>query len=224
MNRLDRPSRCLLVLAVLLLCTGPPSACNVPVFRYALEHWRQRPYEVFVFHKGPLGAKDQKAVQTLEQHSSGEGVLANLDVKLIDVDREPDESARQLFAAQEKPTLPWMVVRSLDVDKSQVTVWGGRLRENTVSELLDSPLRREIVKRILAGETAVWILLESGDRAKDNEAAERLQADLKRVTPLLQLPKLTDASDDRLAAQGPPLRIAFSVIRLKRDDPAERML
>jgi hypothetical protein len=223
MNRLDRPSSRLLTLGALLLCAWPLAACNVPVFRYALERWSPRPYEVVVFHKGPLAAKDKEAVQALERHASGEG-CANLDVELVDLDREPDERAARLFATQENPVLPWMVVRAHDVEKKKITVWAGRLSADSVSGLVDSPLRREVGKHILAGETAVWVLLESGDRAKDDEAADRLQAELRRVTPLLKLPKLTDSPDDRLSARGPPLRIAFSVVRLKRDDPAERML
>src|SRR5262249_48852980 len=68
------------------------------------------------------------------------------------------------------------------------------------------------------------IFLESGDHARDEAAAELLQGELKRLTPLLKLPKLTASPDDRLSAAGPPLRIAFSVVRLKRNDPAEQML
>src|SRR6266542_4869664 len=195
MNRLDRASSRLLTLGALLLCAWPLAACNVPVFRYALERWSPRPYEVVVFHKGPLAAKDKEAVQALERHASGEG-SANLDIELVDLDREPDERASNLVAAQEKPVLPWMVVRAQGVEKKRVTVWAGRLSAESVNGLVDSPLRREVVKRILAGETAVWILLESGDRAQDDAAADRLQTELRRVTPTLKLPKLTDSPDD----------------------------
>jgi hypothetical protein len=187
------------------------------VFRYALDRWRPQSYEVFVYHKGPLGAKEKAALRLLDE------APANLDVRLLDLAGELDEPARLLFAEQEKPVLPWMVVRANEVDR-KATVWAGPLREDMVNGLLDSPLRREVVQRILAGETAVWILLESGDRTKDDAAAERLQAELKRLTPLLKLPKLTASPDDQLSAHGPPLRIAFSVLRLKRDDPVERML
>jgi hypothetical protein len=93
-----------------------------------------------------------------------------------------------------------------------------------VAALLDSPVRREIVRRILSGETAVWLLLESGDRAKDDAAEKLLRSELATLTRKLKLPKLTDDPADRLSPKGPPLRVAFSVIRLKRDDPAERLL
>ena len=41
---------CLTLLALLYL-PSQLSACNVPVFRYALEHWSADPYDVIVFHR-----------------------------------------------------------------------------------------------------------------------------------------------------------------------------
>jgi len=223
-NRFSGTCCLLLPLAALLLWAGPAGACNVPVFRYALERWRPQPYEALVFHRGPLGLKDRKAVRALEESAGGEAGRANLEVELVDLDREQDESLRKILAAQERPVLPWVVVRSRDVDGNSVTAWSGRLSEEAAACLLDSPARREVVRRIRAGETAVWLLLEGGDAARDDVAARTLEAELERLTPLLKLPKLTDAPDDRISEQGPPLRVAFSVLRLKRDDPAERML
>ena len=49
-------------------------------------------------------------------------------------------------------------------------------------QLLESPLRREIAKRILAGESAVWVLIESGDAAKDEAALELLKQLTQRAT------------------------------------------
>ena len=40
---------------IFLLLTGASRACNVPVFRYALERWAADHFEVVIFHRGPLG-------------------------------------------------------------------------------------------------------------------------------------------------------------------------
>src|SRR5215831_17078022 len=164
MNRRGCSCFCLLGVATLLFCATLLVACNVPVFRYALDRWRPQSYEILVFHKGPLGAKEKAALRALDE------TPANLDVKVLDLNGELDESARQLFAEQESPVLPWMVVRANEVDRKEATVWAGRLGKEAINGLLDSPVRREVVKRILAGETAVWILLESGDRTRDGAA------------------------------------------------------
>jgi hypothetical protein len=213
-----------LALALLLAGSLPLRACNVPVFRFALEHWRAQFYEVYVFHRGPLGQAEQKTLKLLDRHSTGEAELANIEVNVVDLAKEPDEKLAGLFGAQSNPQLPWMVVRTRDVDRADVSVWAGKLDEASVRGLIDSPVRREVVRRILKGETAVWLLLECGDRKQDDEAARRLEAELKKLTPMLKLPRLTDDPADKLAVKGPPLRIAFSVLRLKRDDPSEQPL
>ncbi|HUQ72324.1 MAG TPA: hypothetical protein VM165_22550, partial [Planctomycetaceae bacterium] len=52
----SQSSRLRLGLAALIVVTGGGLgwACNVPVFRYALEHWRPDPYRLTVLHRGPL--------------------------------------------------------------------------------------------------------------------------------------------------------------------------
>ncbi len=56
-------------LAFLLLCSTSVCACNVPVFRYALERWPADNYEVVVFHRGPLASEDRSIVEWLEKSS-----------------------------------------------------------------------------------------------------------------------------------------------------------
>ena len=213
-----------LVLPAVLFPAPPLQACNVPVFRYALEHWRPQPYEVIVFHKGPLDLKDATTIRRLEKHAAGEFTPANITAQLVDLNKPTPQALRSLFEAQVKPILPWTVVRNLDIDSRKTTVWAGKLDARTVSLLLDSPLRRELVKRLRGGATAVWIHLDSGDKEKDDASARLLSAELRRLATELKLPTLTDSPDDKLSDKGPPLRIAFSMVRLKRDNPDEQFL
>lgn len=208
---------------VLLLLIGFGRACNIPVFRYALEKWKPDAYEVLVFHRGAL-PKDDAALKELKRHGIGEDVASNIDLTLVNLDKEPDAEHSKLYAGLGKPELPCMVVRTKDLDREVVTIWSGKLSTKTVGQLVQSPVRKELAKRIAAGETAVWLLLESGDKEKDDAAAALLEKELKKVTPELKLPKLTDQPEDRLAGGGPPLKVAFSVLRLKRGDAAEEVL
>jgi hypothetical protein len=213
-----------LVLSGALFFVLPGQACNVPVFRYALEHWQPQPYEVIVFHKGVLDPKEQEAVRRLEKHAAGEFTPANIAMQLVDLDKPLTPPLRTLSDAQDKPALPWMVVRNLDVDSKKTTVWAGKFGDHSVNLLLDSPLRREVVKRLLGGETAVWIHVGSGDKARDDASARLLAGELKRLSSELKLPTLTDAPEDKLSVKGPPLQVAFSMVRLRRDDPDEQFL
>jgi hypothetical protein len=91
--------------------------------------------------------------------------------------------------------------------------FSGPLTDPAVSTLLDSPIRKEIAKRILAGESAVWILLESGIKQQDEEAAHLLDSQLRRMTEKLEVSMPgteLDGSNSR-----------FSTVRVSRDDPLE---
>src|SRR5262245_34589200 len=88
---------------LLLLLAGSATACNVPVFRYALERWPADPYEIVLFHHGPLSAAEQALAARLEKH-------ANLTLERADVTRLNGE-LQKLYEEQKKPELPWLVVR-----------------------------------------------------------------------------------------------------------------
>ncbi|MCD6303969.1 MAG: hypothetical protein J7M21_03285, partial [Planctomycetes bacterium] len=87
---------------------------------------------------------------------------------------------------------------------------------------IDSPARRDVAKKIIDGATAVWLLLESGDKARDDAAAKLLAAELKRVEAEIQVPDLSDAAWNDGAADKPPmLMISFPLIRLARSAEGE---
>ena len=45
-------------------------ACNVPVFRYALQRWQPDDYEITVLHYEPLSAEHQEMMDKLQQAAS----------------------------------------------------------------------------------------------------------------------------------------------------------
>src|SRR5690349_16263850 len=73
------------VAALVLLCAACAFACNVPVFRYALERWQNDLYHVVVFHKGALTAEQKTRVDEIGRRSTLEGGTANLEVTTVDV-------------------------------------------------------------------------------------------------------------------------------------------
>lgn len=226
-NSWRRPSGFVLgSLLTLLLAASLAEACNVPVFRYALERWRADRYQLVLFHRGTLTAGDKALVDSL--HDRSDSVDSNLVFETFDLDAEVKDEAgdalRGLFSTQQNPELPWLVVRYPAQSRIEPIVGGSKLTPESVDRWLDSPVRRELGKRLLAGETAVWLLLESGDAAQDKPAEELLTRELKRLEDRLELPELTDAPEDALAAGGPPLKLAFSLLKVSRDDADEQGL
>ncbi len=220
-------------LYILACCLGTPgaaaSACSVPVFRYALERWPADDYDLVVFHRGTLVPQDQAALDWLERFESQSRHLcyANYTVHTVNLGATLDESVRALWEAQSDAVLPWMVVRCPNSFPEAGIVWSGRLDAAAAKRVVDSPLRQQTAERILKGQAAVWILLESGNKAQDDKAANKLQSELGKITRLLNPASLVRDSaretwGDEGAGSNQP--IAFSMVRLSRSDPAERML
>jgi hypothetical protein len=216
----------LFVSAVFLAATRS-SACSVPVYRYALERWPSDFYRIVIFHKGPLTKQHQSLVNDLGPDGIAAEKNANLRVQTVDLAGKPDDDMLKLWKSQQaaKPQLPWMVVRYPNV-ANYAPAWSGPLSKSAVDTLIDSPLRRELAKRLLAGETSVWILLESGNKKADEAAFAVLKEQLAVAEKTLKLPEIDtkDLLGDGAAAEVAKLRIRFSIIRLSRDDPKEKLV
>src|SRR5688500_8400475 len=78
-----RPSPPWLCLCLLLIGLSIASACQVPVFRYALERWEPAGYRVTII-PGPGGLNDteQKAVEILRAASGDATAPANLEIEI----------------------------------------------------------------------------------------------------------------------------------------------
>lgn len=217
-------SRSLLLGVLLLGFAAEARACSVPVFRYALDRWPADAYEVVVFHRGALNGEDQAALSRLVKATPTEGGFANLEVTAVDLDNRPAPALQKLWDAQENATLPWMVVRYPASAKRDETVWASPLTPTSADRLLDSPVRQSISRMIRGGETGVWVLLESGDKAKDDAAADCVLKELRRMPRVLKLPILNQNDPEDRIAPGAKLRISFGFLRLSRTNPAEQAL
>jgi len=211
-------------LPFLLLFTVSATACNVPVFRYALERWPADYYEVVVFHRGPLTGEDTAAVERLRNGSFDEVPFANYRVQTADLSAGAPPAMLELWETLDSPDLPCIAVRYPESMPMRRSIWTGRLSGDAVNALVDSPLRQEIARRIMDGESAVWVILESGDTTRDEKAVDFLESQLADIEETLTLPGPVDGTYGLSAVDvmgGPEVRVDFSVVRLSRDDPAE---
>ncbi|MCB1204427.1 MAG: hypothetical protein KDN18_09220 [Verrucomicrobiae bacterium] len=178
-----------------ILATGVASACTIPVFRYALDRWEADPFRLVVPEKW---ATDRDMVKLLVP-LRGNGT-ANL---VVEESKDPGLGrAKWLFPHDD------------------VVLWEGALDEASLATLLDSPVRRELIRRILAGDSVVWVVAATeGDREKVEHIASRLSF-LEQVA---ELPAQNPDDPDSQLGPGPELRLKFSVLPLSLDDPAERL-
>jgi hypothetical protein len=206
----------LAAVTMLVVAAPPARACSIPVFRYALERWAASPYEVVVFAKGDLGDADRAILEELTKKP------VNVEITTVDVSADMSPEYAAIWKSQRASELPWVVVRFPESGEDAPLVWAGKLDKTALAEQLDSPARRELSRRLLAGQSCVWVLLESGERAKDDRLAAKLDETLKRVAQAIELPEIP--------ADGPqlhsplPLKLEFSILRLSRGDPREAAL
>ncbi|MCB1091089.1 MAG: hypothetical protein KDL87_06145 [Verrucomicrobiae bacterium] len=206
-------------------------ACQVPVFRFALERWVPDAYHVTVA-PGPSGqfsADEQAAIDFLKSQMpdprADGGVFANLIVETATEPAADFPGAKMTIGYPQKG-------RGFAIKP----IWQGSLDLENAKRLVDSPARRELVKEILHGESAVWILVESGNADADNAAAETVTTSIAQSKETLRVPdgvmtrqqaesaeNFAAVNADDILRSEVPLKIDFSLIRIRRDDPAEAM-
>ena len=210
--------RPVLVMFVLLSGMTAALACKVPVFRYALERWESDPHRAMVFFDGELDAARQAAVDRLRRHPA-------LTVESIDVGSLTDDQwfvYGDVPAAGSPPAMRLAFPRRTNREKPY---WSGELTEANAAAVLDSPLRRRLVDSLLAGTSVCWVLLESGDAARDDEAFRRLLMLIAKVGNEMALPEgivtgnefaegTTPLELDDVLRSTVPLKIAFEAFRL----------
>jgi len=197
----------LVLLAAWALATGPRPAwaCDVPVFRYALERWAPDPYEITVFGPRPGGAAAAAPEPTPASQT-------NLRWQWVDVSRPVPPPLDEL-----RQSLPSGHDAVLRLGHTGEPVWSGSLSAEAPAQLplevAHSPVREAIARHLLDGASAVWLLLESGDAARDEAAADLLKEELATLEQTLVLP-IEDTG----------LEIAFALVRAARHDPREQVL
>ncbi len=220
-----------LVAVILVCCSATLLACQVPVFRYALERWNADQYRVTVLHDQPLTASQQEALESLRKAAlATPDMPASLDLQVLDlsggVRLSPQMQAQwQQRAAADEPLVLVEFPRANETGRTE-PVYAAALTAPMAAQLLDSPVRQEVVARLAAGHSAVWVFVPCGREAEDSAALKRLDAQLDADEDWLEIPSAEEleVQPEVLEQVKVPLQIQFSVVTLRRDDPAEKFL
>jgi hypothetical protein len=211
----------LLVLIIGMAMSVPANACQIPVFRYALEKWLPDPFEVTVIHKDKLTADQSALVERITKARYAK-IPTNLTIHSVVDANELSDSTKTLVKLHPPKSYPWMIIEYPEWVRTDRVAFSGPLDSGTVDGVFDSPARRQIVKRLIDGESAIWVLIESGDKAKDDAAEGVLTKTIADAMKHLTLPiEEIKADKDFQADTVVKLQIAFSVLRVSQKDPAE---
>ena len=184
---------------IIALGTSAACACTIPVFRFALDRWEADKFHLVL----PQAVAKEPAIQDLLRPLRANG-KANLDFATATDSAQPDTVLRYSRASDKQ-------------------VWSGKLDAATLSAVLDSPARKKLMQQILAGDSIIWLIADSGSPL-DTAEVERIEKRLKFLEQVASLPIQDPNDPDSQLGPGPPLKLKFTTLRLRLDDPAERML
>lgn len=171
--------------------------CSIPVFRYALDRW---PADKFVLEIAPKDASDEQVAKFLRNFTD------STPLNLTPV-RLKEGATSQLTFPHPEP--------------GSALAWSGTLDATTLGQITDSPARAEIVRRTLAGESAVWVLVESGRKDADDRAGALLEKRLRYLEQASALPPIDPSDPTSKLGPGPKLGVKFSIVRIRANDPVE---
>ena len=225
-----------------LLIIQQARACQVPVFRYALERWQADDYHAVIIYQSALGEEQIIALEIIEEAASPLFETgANLALHKVDLSSSPSVDPRwQSEASTFKPDDPPRIALYYPTSTGiQEPLWTGELTMANAKAIIDSPLRKKIKDELLAGTSNVWLLLQSGNESLDQEAERRLRKFLDQASKETKLPEgiiplekahqLRSGPDegpidmDDVLRSSVPLKIHFSTIAVSRNDPAEEI-
>lgn len=208
----------------LLLSAASTSACNVPVFRYALERWKADHSSIVVFHDNHFTAHQRLDVARLENASIDAAHNSNQKTIRQNVAAAMSDETATLWDELKStdPKLPYVVVRS-EVSGQTINNWRKSFDDTTATEILSSPARKELCERILKGHSAVWLVLGSTSNRRTKTVTDLLESELSKLSTKIPLPEGIGLPGSELFADI-PLLMKFSVLQIDPADPQEAFL
>jgi hypothetical protein len=169
-------------------------ACSLPVFRFALDRWSADNFRLQVSEPE---AADPAVSKFLRNFGADSGL--NLEI-------------------ERKPEGPSRLLRPRHGDATETEAWRGKVTEARLQNLGQSPLSVEIIQRLLAGDSAVWVLVESGNTAQNDAAAAKLQKRLAYLQQAIEIPAADPNDLSSRPGPGPALTVCFSLVRIPPAD------
>ena len=216
-------------IAAAILFVGSQSllACNVPVFRYALERWQADSYELLILHQNDLNGEQRRKIDQIKTASRQSGGSLNLRVQEYDLRSNSDAMLNRIWedhSSEDGQPIGVLLYSANAREVPDRIVSIKPLEKIQAASLIDSPARKAVVDQLLSGNSAVWVFLASGRDEEDREAYQRLKEQIEWNKKNLTLPKQEVLEADEFFDRENPieLRLDFSIVTVGRDDPNER--
>lgn len=228
--------KCLPVLVVLVIIPVSVFACKVPVFRYALERWDVDRYTLVVMLNGEPDDEIAQAIQRVTEVSATDA--ANIELQVIDVAKLSPQQQWQLENFDPTVETPHLQIFYPERKGQRKLCWEGALTNSTLDTWLSSPLRSKVADKLVAGASAVFILVECEDAELNQKVAATLHLGVQQAMAEIRIPEGViprfganeylqqhpEASLDDVLRCDVPLKVDFEIDRLAFDDKEEEAL
>ncbi|MDG2399822.1 MAG: hypothetical protein P8M04_04555 [Akkermansiaceae bacterium] len=208
-------------LLIFLLVTVSSLACQVPVFRYALERWQPDSFRLQLIHRGEAPPE-----LTIEPKH------LNLEFESLSMDKLTPNERFAIVGLEKLTEYPAFLLHPPESwENTEPLVFPGT--RSALESILDSPLRHRIKNNLLNGESTVWVLVEGTDQTANEATFNLLNDTLQEAAKNIQIPQGVIQADqigkvgedinlDDVLRSSIPLKISFKIERIKRSDPAEQ--
>ena len=203
-----------------LLSSHPTSACDTPVYRYAMYRWMPAPYELYYFCDGPLDDAGTQVHERIEELTGTTGPAANLTFVPVDLQQDKElanvpPDVKETWAQRTSQQMPWCLLLS----PIQQRLLEGSFMASEVDALIHSPARHEIGRLLEEGNAGVYVLI-GGEDASTTDSAEQVVRDVVAdiASGKIALTAAPTATGDSVPAQA----VQLGFIKLNPADPAEK--
>ncbi|MFN3190644.1 MAG: hypothetical protein ACE361_08990 [Aureliella sp.] len=221
-QRQARQKASLTALAFLAIC-GVATACNIPVFRYALERWKSDTYEVLIFHGQNFDRQASEPIRRLQAQADRLGNISMSFVNLDSMSAEQSATWKRLGTAAESSDIrnrtPYVVLQTR-LRQKPLPIWQGALSDFETAGLLASPARQQIASRLLTGDSVVWVLLLSENERANANARAVLKDAFEQLESRVRIPEGVGLPGSELFSEI-PLLVQFNTVEIEHDAPNE---
>jgi hypothetical protein len=196
-------------------------ACNVPVFRYALERWDSDPFQLVLVHPGPLPDELGKVVQALEPVMTPGSARPNWSVLKIDANKPVPALWAGLISADKAK--PQILLCTPEWQKGEPALWSGPLAVEQLRYLAESPLRSQLRDELLKGTAVVWLLVDGKDKAANDALHALVEKESTRLKDAILIPP-NIGKDGVNVLSNLPIEVSFKSYRLTAENQDESLL
>lgn len=209
------------------LSSPEAATVSIPAKKGESGKWKPDYYRAVVIYNAEKPAESDEGVNAIQSKIGDKIKSPNLMLRKIDMTDKAniDEKSAETLKLLE-PELPFTMIYFPENSDVENPLWAGHMTLEDVAAISDSPARREIIRRLLKGESVVWLLIESGVDYKDYRILKLLSEEIKNIganppgvgTPV---PPESEVKKEEVKPANP---VKMSIMRISREDASEKIL